>query len=130
MAGELSAFIAFAAERRFEPGRWDCGLWLADWILLRTGRDVAADLRGLDPHAWRRAAQRLPVVMGRVMRRCGSPPVPVSEARAGDIAVLRVDGQFVGGIRTGIGWAVLSTKGVACAKALDRAVVRAWRIDA
>lgn len=130
MAGELSAFIAYSAERRFEPGRWDCGLWLADWVALRTQRDPAPHLRGIDRTAWRRAAQRLPVVVGRLARAAGGRSVATPEARAGDIGVLRIDDRFVGGIRTGIGWAVLTESGVACAKLLDRAVVRAWRVDA
>ena len=126
---QLAAFIAASAERRFEPGAWDCGLWLADWVAVQTGHDPAAHLRGIDAALWNRAAQRLPVVVGRLMRRDGKSPVKASEARPGDIGVLRIEGRFTGGICTGIGWAILSDRGVVCSRALSGMVVRAWRID-
>jgi hypothetical protein len=128
MANELTAFLRAASSRRFEPGRFDCGLWLADWLQVKTGRDVAADLRQLTPDAWVRAAARLPVTVGRVIRRAGG--AVVRAPALGDIAVLRFDGAFVGALRTGLGWAVLTQSGLAISRGLDDHVVRIWRVDA
>lgn len=43
---ELQRHCARAVLEPFAFGRLDCSLWAADWILLRTGVDVAAAWRG------------------------------------------------------------------------------------
>jgi hypothetical protein len=42
----LSVYLVDIARRRFEYGRLDCGLFVADAIQVMTGSDVAAQFRG------------------------------------------------------------------------------------
>lgn len=47
MIDRLDEFLAASARKRWCWERANCGLWAADWCVLATGRDPAAELRGL-----------------------------------------------------------------------------------
>lgn len=42
----LSDYLASLRHRRFAPGVLDCGIFMADWVMARCGRDPIADVRG------------------------------------------------------------------------------------
>ncbi len=58
----LADYLAGLRVRRWQPGVFDCGIFMADWVLLRCGRDPIADVRG----AYRTERQFL-----RILRREG-----------------------------------------------------------
>lgn len=43
---DLDGFLADYDNRAYEPGSFDCALFVSDWILAITGEDPAADYRG------------------------------------------------------------------------------------
>jgi hypothetical protein len=42
----LADYLASLRKRRWQPGILDCGVFMADWAILRCGRDPIADVRG------------------------------------------------------------------------------------
>ncbi len=128
----LAAYLRSAASRPFEDGVHDCGLWLADWYVARTGRpDPAAHLRG----TWRSVRRRTELYghaailrqTRAIVRRLGLARVRAFEP--GDIAGLRLGGAAFGAIRVAKGWALLSVRGLARLSDDDVKVIAAWRIS-
>lgn len=115
----LAGFLADSARTPFLLGRFDCCLWLADWIKLRRGVDPASHLRGsystpLGYQLLARKAGSMAALVGSCvepagLRLTGSP-------RPGDIGVVRAittEGVHdVGAICTIRGWASLSPAGL------------------
>lgn len=62
-AEQLPCFIEARRAQPFKYGTADCGLTVADWVLIATGHDPAADLRG----RYRSAAGAL-----RIIRQAGA----------------------------------------------------------
>jgi hypothetical protein len=124
-------FLRRAAARGFRPRAHDCGLWLADFAMVRLGvPDPCPELRNLDDDVWRMKAERLPAVVARVCRKLGAERVPGDATAAGDIGVLaRHLSAPTGAIRTGTGWAQLTATGVVVARLGPRdRVLAAWRL--
>jgi len=130
----LSAYVAAAARRRIDYAQgWDCTAgFVARWVEQERGVDGAALWRGCYRTAEEakklvQAGGGLAALVGRGAAKvglyCTVDPVP------GDIAVLeaptREGAQQVAGIRTSIGWAVLTSGGIAVGA---WPVVRAWRV--
>lgn len=110
----------------------DCCMWLADWVLAKTGVDPGARLRG----RYRTATGCLRVlrqeggVLALVSRCAVAAGLPrTDEPRAGDIGVVRLltaSGlQSVGAICTGPRWAALALDGLVSQPASP---VAAWRV--
>lgn len=114
----LADYLDRAARRPFKPGEHDCALFLAGWILLRTGVDVAEGMRG---YGLLRST--------RVIRTCGGL-VPFFRGRAvlaglldtarpkiGDVGVVEAQGVPLGAICSGatvagLRWAAIGSHGL------------------
>lgn len=113
----VSAFVSDATRTAFAPGRRDCLLWLADWLIELGHRDYVA--------AWRGTYSSIEE-MDAILERHGGPIALIEAAHAGalrrvgsaevgDVGVIRVatpaGPRQVGAIRAGRGWAVLKSSG-------------------
>ena len=112
----LPDYLSHAARRPFEYGRFDCLLYLADWVKARHGFDPAAQWRGRYDTA--EAAQSLietyDGLYGLVAAGLEGHIDPrQGPARPGDIAIVMPGRGHVpcGAILGGIGWAVLNRTG-------------------
>lgn len=123
---ELIAYLAAAARRGFDWRDFNCGLFMADWVVERRGIDPAAFLRGLS----------LRQIAGEIRDHGGFDQLCshafgavglrlISSARPGDVGVVLAGRRQLGAIRTGKGWAVLTPGGYAVAQFLARA---AWEV--
>lgn len=118
---KLAAFLRDAAGRKVELGTWDCGLWLADWYVLQTGKpDPAKDLRG---HGYNSAAQAWKVIRSLGLARTRDP-------RAGDVGLVSIHrGHLVGAIFSGRSWWILRDEGLASLPPKAFRFIAAWRVD-
>lgn len=89
----LDEHIDLARANRFELGRMDCSIWVADWVRKRTGVDLAADFRGR--YSTRAEYLRLIIPLGNLVRiasrrlaSIGAELIPEGEAQPGDIGVV------------------------------------------
>lgn len=126
----LPGFLREAASRSIDWGSWDCGLWLADWLMVCGWPDLAADLRGRYCDAATCDAflngTPYPIVFRRLLHKGGVKMTRVPDV--GDIAVVaHGDGSPVGAIRTPSGWAVIMAKGIGRMPA-DARVLMAWSV--
>src|SRR6266403_456887 len=46
VSAALADYLASLRQRRWQPGVLDCGVFMADWVMLLCGRDPIADVRG------------------------------------------------------------------------------------
>lgn len=124
----LSAFVAEAERKRFQPGTWDCCLMVADWVRENTGIDGAEPWRG-------RYATRLGYlrhlkagggVEGVVSRGAGLAGLATTNApRRGDIGIIETDQGPTAAICLGSRWMTTGRHGVAVMKT---AASTAWRV--
>jgi hypothetical protein len=126
---DLPQFLADGAAQPFVWGQCDCCLWPASWILLQTGVDPAAALRG--SYSTRAGAYRL------IMRAGGLQPLARSLAATaglpettdplpGDVGLVFTGERLALAIKTRVGWACKSQKGIVAG--LFPMVV-AWRVS-
>lgn len=113
---ELVAFLRASAGRRFEWGRCDCLLWMAEWVAVKRGGDPAATLRGTYRNAV--AAKRIVETSGgeiELVRKlaAGAGLERTLDPLPGDIGLLRTDFGIVGAVRLLRGWAIKGDVGVA-----------------
>ncbi len=114
----------------FEWGKTDCLLVLADYLLDVTGRDCAAHFRGKYNSA--KTCHKLTGFL--------SDPVAVfysgvdqiglketSRLKRGDVGLIEVAGQIVGGIYLGNHWASKSPAGVAIG--LPQKIIKSWKVS-
>lgn len=131
IAGRLPGFLGRASRTPFVWGGHDCLLWLADWLLQIEHPDAAAQWRG--HYATQLGAARIlrrhGGLVGLVDAGVAGLLDRTNDPHAGDIAVVRVltgrGPSESGAIRTSIGWAVLSTKGLWVSSQLQP--IAAWR---
>lgn len=45
-ASSLPEYLASLSKRKWYPGILDCGVFMADWVMRRCGRDPISDVRG------------------------------------------------------------------------------------
>lgn len=120
VSDKLSAFLREAAGRKVKYGEWDCGLWLADWYVLATGKpDPARDYRGIGyestAYAW------------RVIRSLGLPRT--KEPQPGDIGLVSIQrGHLVGAIFSGRSWWMLGDNGLVALLPTKLRFIAAWRV--
>jgi len=116
----LTDFLRAAAARPFRLGVHDCGLWLADWYVVRTGKpDPAAHLRG----AYYESGDLNVLMRGVVARAALSE---TSTPLHGDVGIIRIGHHVMGSIFTGSRWAVLSQRGIGAMRRAD--VLTAWKV--
>jgi len=89
----LAEFIQGAQKRPFVWGEFDCCLFAADWVMVATGVDVAADLRG--KYKSETGAARVIKKYGGIERMVddllapyGAIKLPIAKARRGDVCLL------------------------------------------
>jgi hypothetical protein len=132
LIADLAEFLDRATRTRFAWGSHDCCLFPADWVLSRRGEDGAARWRG---------RYRTAVGCKRILAReggvvavmaLGAAAVGLAETATpgpgaiGALNVMTPQGLAqAGGIRTAIGWAVLSTNGLIVARATP---LQAWEV--
>lgn len=122
--GKLAAFLADAASKPCRMGIWDCGLWLADWYMIATGKpDPASAFRGAaysDAEIARRARM---VIRSIGLDRTRTPAL-------GDVGLISLQkGHLVGGIFTGTHWCILlHDHGVSAIPPTAARFVAAWRV--
>jgi hypothetical protein len=132
MAAVLSDYVREGAASPYR----DCTVWVADWVLLRTGRDPMAEWRGAygNRFGYLRLLRRqggLGVCAARGLASIGTAQIDPSAARAGDVGLITVllpsgalDSAM--GVRGQYAWLLKTTTGICryppiCATA-------AWRI--
>lgn len=120
----LAKYLDAAASRPFGWSGWDCGLFVADWAILLTGRDPAASWRG--HYDSERACARLTAPLGGYIGAfaygalaCGFAPTVLPED--GDAGLVELHfgrrARPCGAIRYRGRWAVLSTRGLSVLRA-------------
>jgi hypothetical protein len=93
----------------FGPGKLDCCLWPADWVLKQTGIDPAADWRGT--YGSEREYARLLLARGglvrvvaRAMQDIGAQRIEPTDAEPGDIGIIATDRGAACAIRGQLAW--------------------------
>lgn len=126
---KLADFLAARAARPFLWGETDCALTIADWVLLATGVDPAADLRGRyrTPAGARRAIRRTGSadLLALADARLGAVIPPLLAARGDIVALPGEDGPALG-ICIGADAVAMQTAGLVTTSMAN--VVRAWRV--
>jgi hypothetical protein len=126
----LAEYLARAARLPFRWGQTDCATFIADWVLVVTGRDGMASLRGR--YGCPDVAGRLhgPLGLTGTVRRCArlAGLVRTSSPRPGDIAVVRHGREIGCAIRTSRGWALRIDRGLVVVPAAR--VIAAWTVPA
>lgn len=133
MKTDLLAFLRDLARKPFSYGAsgTDCGRPLADLWMAEHGVDPIAEMRGAYSDrstclAFVTAQGHLPRLVARVARRLGAARRRGSY-QPGDLAVLRVQRQWFGAIRSGDGyWIVKAHNGVLAMR--DCRVAAAWSL--
>lgn len=88
----LSNYLAAICRRRWQPGAFDCAVFMADWVRELTGLDPIADVRGTyhTEQQFLRIVRReggFEAAVGRRLGAVGFCRVGL-DARAGDMAVV------------------------------------------
>ncbi len=124
MVGDtLNEFLQSALSKPFALGHHDCGLWLADWYMAKTGKpDPAAHLRGASYSSEQLEHHSTAIIQALALEAA-------SEPKRGDIGLLRLAGRLVGGICTGERWIVLSdTGGLGAIPMRSGRLFGAWKV--
>lgn len=98
----LASFVQARMRRPFAWGGQDCCMTAADWVLLATGEDPAAEYRG--KYTDEAAALTLIDEAGGLMAMITLPDKPINLAQRGDVVLARVDGRESLGIVDVGGW--------------------------
>ncbi|MET3837519.1 hypothetical protein ABIB58_002875 [Brevundimonas sp. UYEF29] len=125
----LDAFLERMACRAFDDGAADCGLSLADWVMVARGC--------VDPAAHLRGRYSTPLGRERLLRRLGGMEAVVAgcaahaglneaaEPQRGDVGVIEHGERQYGAICLGERWAL---QGDGLVTLVPDRVVRAWRV--
>lgn len=129
---DLARFLHDAAARPFELGQHDCGLWLADWCIIRRGVDPAAPVRGRY-HDQASLELLLPIgglprLFDRLFRQAGL--LRTIKPTIGDVAMIAfLQTAPTGAIRTARGYALLADgSGVGSVPADRVRLIAAWKV--
>ncbi|WP_247686986.1 DUF6950 family protein [Pseudoalteromonas luteoviolacea] len=101
----LQRYLDSCENTPFAWGKFDCCLFVADWLLTRNGVDLAADFRGHYSTAIgaKRRLTRLGFNSIESVFKHHLKPIETSYAQRGDIALVEWDGELIGGI-VGLGY--------------------------
>lgn len=117
----LSEFLRQAAARPFRLGEFDCGLFLADWYMAKTGKpDPAAHLRGASYGEDELTRHLQPIIENLALK-------PTQQPQSGDIGLLQLGGKTIGAICSGPRWMFLG-RGVRSVQMGRVPVVAAWEL--
>lgn len=90
---QLDEHIRIGRSKPFELDKLDCSIWVADWVLIRTRVDLAADFRG--QYKTRDDYLRLLIPLGGLVRvaarrlaAIGAETIPPVDAQDGDIGIV------------------------------------------
>lgn len=134
----LSEFIEHTSAKRWEWGKRDCALWVADWVLLTTGRDPGTPFRGR--YDSRHGCEALIHEYGGLteIMRAGAAAISLEEidysaAAIGDAGIVMAPVQRdkymaleeTAAIRSGMGWVRFTPRGIV--SDASRALM-AWRV--
>lgn len=132
MNGDLPDFLRASGARGFAWGICDCCLWVADWVLVVTGRDPAAALRG----AYRtpREAERIVAGFGGMVGFVDAHLSPLGVVRTndplpGDVVVVETPAGPALGIVTRLGVAVKRQRPRFGFDVAQRPILAAWRVE-
>jgi hypothetical protein len=133
MAGvlaDLAVHCRVGASTAFGWGRMDCTIWVADWVLARTGRDAMAEWRGryrtAIGHArlLRHEPAGLISAASRGLAAVGAEAIDPAAARSGDVGIIETVKGPAMALRGQLGWLAKTGDGLwRCPGA-----IRAWRI--
>lgn len=87
----LKDYLSSFSDRRWRPGRLDCGVFMADWVRLVCGTDPIADVRGT--YSTEREFKRILRREGGFVQSCGARLAAVGYSKtespsSGDMAVV------------------------------------------
>jgi len=124
----LDDFMA-AANRPFEWGAWDCGLFSADCIQAMTGVDIAAEFRGR--YSTAKGARKvmrgsIGEMMDRVSQTYGMPEIDPLLAQRGDMCM--VDSPLGDALGICVGSKVACTGPDGLAFVPVSSAIRAWKV--
>lgn len=134
MAADLGSFLEAAGARGLVWGENDCLMMAANWLLLLSAKDPAAEWRGTydDQDGAARILAReggIQAIMAKGATAIGAYLVSPLLAATGAVGVVLVPaGETMveaAAIRTGIGWAVLDADGLAVG---DFVALSAWAV--
>jgi len=117
MMASLDTFIAQHQDVPFKWGQNDCCLFVANWILTATGKDLASDFRG--KYTTRNGAFKSLFKAGlnnlqTLFKDRLNIQININYAKRGDIALVHYNDELVGGI-IGLNCVYcISDKGVVC----------------
>jgi hypothetical protein len=124
----LSEYLQAGASQPFVWGRTDCCRWVCEWVEAKRGVDPAAAYRGsydnedgADLHLL--AGRGLETLARRCMTEAGLSEVQT--AQPGDVGVVDVLNRETLAIKTPLGWAVKTPKGIVVR---DFPVLAAWGV--
>ncbi|MBQ4840044.1 DUF6950 family protein [Pseudoalteromonas luteoviolacea] len=102
---KLQTYLDSCENTPFAWGKFDCCLFVADWLLVRNGVDVAAEFRGRYSTAIgaKRRLTKLGFCDIQSVFKHHLKPIEINYAQRGDVALVEWDGELIGGI-VGLGY--------------------------
>jgi hypothetical protein len=124
----LAEYLQAGASEPFKWGRTDCVRFACDWVKRQRGVDPAEAFRGsyfseADADAHLAAGGGLEALARRRMAAVGVPETANPQPR--DVGIVKMPTGNVAAIKTPIGWAVKSNKGIVVK---DMPVLVAWSL--
>lgn len=129
----LSRFLLRQAKFPHRWGTHDCGLFLADWMVItKSVDDPAADVRGTysdraSAEAMLESRGRLAGFVAHLAEACGLSPT--EQPKDGDVGIIEMP-KFgpTCGIMTRASWAFRSVNGLTWSKAVPGRIIAAWSV--
>lgn len=101
----------------WQPGTVDCTTWVADWVLIRTGRDPFAAYRGTYSDEAGMAEKLARRTLAEAVEADFGLPV-TNEAQPGDVGVVQFRGEQVSALVVDEGrWAIRQPPGIVIIRA-------------
>ena len=98
---QLADFLEQRKDMPFEWGKHDCCLFVCDWVERVIGIDIAVDFRGqykTEKGAFKLLFKRGLNDVESIFNARLNPEIPRYYARRGDLALVKHNGELVGGI--------------------------------
>lgn len=125
----MTDLAAFLQGQLSSADPWNCSTMASDWCVACGLPDFAARWRGIvEPSACDAAAQDGGGLLALWDAYIGAGLPVTCDPERGDIAVLDVMGQQVGGVCTGDRWAIKGARTLHMLASDQVRVVKAWRV--